>query len=226
MLSARLCPTRGFVVAESLLSWLVASVTTSSCHAQASLPLQLSAWCVCMVVILILGGICTQSATFAIFKSWKCPVFLLNTIYAKRAKMDRMLTIAPVVIPRPSYMLLLYSNRSTQSSTLVLWLMRSLRPFRHASLFPDSRLLAVLQLSSAIDLQGNLLLLPTSCCLRRRRRGYASVCAKMCCRPYSLHILEEELRQPCASSNHHLYPEEEWWKSCCLSGHRFPLLTN
>ena len=176
------------------------------------------------------------------FQVLECQVFLLNTIYAKRAKMDRMLTIAPVVIPyawmdwmlliapvvipRPSYMLLLYSNRSTQSSTLVLWLMRSLRPFRHGSLFPDSRLLAVLQLSSAIDLQGNLLLLPTSCCLRRRRRGYASVCAKMCCRPCSLHILEEELRQPCASSSHHLYPEEEWWKSCCLSGHRFPLLTN
>ena len=135
------------MVAEFLLSWLGASVATSSCQEQASLPLQLSAWCVCMVVILILGGICTQSATFAIFKSWKCQVFLLNTIYAKRAKMDRMLTIAPVVIPyawmdrmlliapvvipRPSYMLLLYSNRSTQSSTLVLWLMRSLRPFRH-----------------------------------------------------------------------------------------------
>jgi hypothetical protein len=30
-----------------------------------------------------------------------------------------------------------------------------------------------------------------SCCLRRRR-GYASVCAKICCRPDSQHILEEE----------------------------------
>ena len=81
------------------------------------------------------------------FQVLECQVFLLNTIYAKRAKMDRMLTIAPVVIPyawmdrmlliapvvipRPSYMLLLYSNRSTQSSTLVLWLMRSLRPDMH-----------------------------------------------------------------------------------------------
>ncbi len=80
---------------------------------------------------------------------------------------------------------------------------------------------SLFNLSSAIDLQGNFLLLPTSCCLRMRRRGYASVCAKMWCRPYSPHILEEEfdlelelgreeeLRQPCAGSSHHLYPEEE-----------------
>lgn len=45
MFSAQLCPTRGFVVAESLLSWLGANVATSSCHAQASLLHQLLAWC-------------------------------------------------------------------------------------------------------------------------------------------------------------------------------------
>ena len=56
MLSAQLCPKRGFVVAESLLSWLGASAETSWCQAQASFSspsafkFQLG---MCMVIILI-----------------------------------------------------------------------------------------------------------------------------------------------------------------------------
>ena len=86
--------------------------------------------------------------------------------------------------PWPSDMLLYIAPVQLKAHTLVcdLCFYRG-RPFRHQYYFQTSRCF-----------QSTFLMLPTSCCLRRRRRGYINVCTKICCRPYSQHILEEEFK--------------------------------
>ena len=85
--------------------------------------------------------------------------------------------------PWPSYMLLYIAPVQLKAHTLVLRPMLLPRALQTSILFPDFSLFSI-----------KILMLPTSCCLRRRRGGYINVCTKICCRPYSQHILEEEFK--------------------------------
>ena len=90
MLSAQLCPKRGFVVAESLLSWLGASVETSWCQAQASFSspsafkFQLG---MCMVIILACLEVELDQRSYQLSSL---------EMSAQNARRDQMLFITPV----------------------------------------------------------------------------------------------------------------------------------